>query len=345
MNVALSPYHLTSHEPAALAALLLCNRAATFLPTPAAGVSRENVQLALRRSPRYERLLESWRWSVPLWRAGVLASLENGDDPAADVRAAAQRAQKDSACAGVQPFLHERLFDSPAPGRGGAPDDGLPHRSLDLLSADILKGGPDPGISIPVAAGLDRFAARHHFVAVRSGGQSVRTAGGSSGHTRSIARTVVQRAERMLSPALATIAVPVFVQASALTLLACRHAAQPQRTLLAAALNETGQQHPTGAANGHDAAQRVRKAAAAFGLAFDTFAADLRGKDDDSGRQVLTGFVRLSVTRLPLDAALSAACVAARTLRGGARPRPATHAPEGCFVALTVEPMALEPAL
>lgn len=75
MDLALSPYDLTLLDPAALAACLLGERVATFLPVPAAGLDREQVATALATSPRYARLLESWRWSVPLWREGVISSL------------------------------------------------------------------------------------------------------------------------------------------------------------------------------------------------------------------------------------------------------------------------------
>ena len=39
MLIAVSPYHMTTREPAAMAALLLASRVVTILPTPEVGMS------------------------------------------------------------------------------------------------------------------------------------------------------------------------------------------------------------------------------------------------------------------------------------------------------------------
>ena len=57
-----------------MAALVLADRVVTLVPQPAAGVSRADVRAAVRNSPRYLRLMESWRWSSPLWNCGLISS-------------------------------------------------------------------------------------------------------------------------------------------------------------------------------------------------------------------------------------------------------------------------------
>jgi hypothetical protein len=36
------------------------------------------------------------------------------------------------------------------------------------VAADLLKGGPDPAITVPLAAGIDQFAMRHGAAVARS---------------------------------------------------------------------------------------------------------------------------------------------------------------------------------
>jgi hypothetical protein len=60
MLIVASPYHLTTREPAAMAALLLARQVVTLLPTPleGAGSSRE-AMAAARCVPTYRALVES----------------------------------------------------------------------------------------------------------------------------------------------------------------------------------------------------------------------------------------------------------------------------------------------
>jgi hypothetical protein len=62
MLVAVSPYHLTTREPAAIAALLLADRVVTLLPGP----DRRGAELAAERLPHYLDFVLTWEWSVPL---------------------------------------------------------------------------------------------------------------------------------------------------------------------------------------------------------------------------------------------------------------------------------------
>jgi hypothetical protein len=86
MLVALSPYHLTTREPVAMAALLLAERVVTLLPRPIRG--RREAENAAERVPRYLDLMLSWRWSQPLWEAGVICASLDGHEAAADVQEA-----------------------------------------------------------------------------------------------------------------------------------------------------------------------------------------------------------------------------------------------------------------
>ena len=147
MRLALNPYHLTSREPALMAALVLGEQVVTLLPVPHTGLAREDVALAMRQSPSYSRLLDSWRWSIPLWLESVVVSLHDGADAMDQVRAASRRVAVEDGWAALKPFMHHKIFES-----------GPPIEFLDRLSADLLKGGPDPGFSLPVASGLDAFA-------------------------------------------------------------------------------------------------------------------------------------------------------------------------------------------
>lgn len=193
MLIVASPYHLTTREPAAMAALLLARQVVTLLPTPleGAGSSRE-AMAAARRVPTYRALVESWSWTQPLWEAQVLTSHVEGKSPAQDMFEVGQKIAGEAALGPLRQFTNEQFFD----------DD---REYLGALAADLLKGGPDPGISVPLAAGLDRFAARHNLSIARSAPQSL-----------------AQRAEATLATDVQTVVVPILLQASALRLLHAR---------------------------------------------------------------------------------------------------------------------------
>jgi len=319
---------------------LLCfDRVFTYLPVPASGETREDIRAALRMSPRYERFLESWRWSVPLWRAGVIASrldpapATGSADPATEIAGASARIESAPPFKVVAGFLHKHMFRA-----GDTAPLALGPRPLDAVSADLLKGGPDPGVSVPIVAGLDQFAGRHGFVALRSGGVGQRRGG--------VASSLAQRAEERLAPTLLTVAVPVLSQCGANTLLAARTATKPLRIAFDTALKDLVAHRTPAAA----AATRATARALADGLA--AFFAPLEGKDDDSGKQVRSTFVRAALSIMPPDASLIAACAAARSLRGGPIVSPAqssTGRGSKCdtdpppFVALSVEPMSASP--
>jgi hypothetical protein len=127
-----------------------------------------------------------------LWRAGVLSSHVAGDSPVGDMFDVGQKIAAEDALGPLRQFTNEGLYDDE-------------RTYLGALAADLLKGGPDPGISVPLAAGLDRFAARHGMVIARSAPVSL-----------------AQRAEAGLATSTHALVVPILVQASAERLLYVR---------------------------------------------------------------------------------------------------------------------------
>ncbi len=364
MDLALSPYHLTTRDPAALAALLLGDSVTTMLPTPVSGSEeREQVALALRRSPPYARMLDSWRWAMPLFRSGIVSSLCRGEDALEDARAVCRRLAEEADWSRLRPFLHPEAF---AGGEG----------YLDGVSTDILKGGPDPGWSLPIVAGLDALALRRGLIVVRAGGAGAgvggthaRGGGGRSGAGGGgLGRggggvwrgSTAQQAEWRLGESCFTVAAPVLTQAGPGTIEAARRElAQPLADLrsaidvcFAASLG-VGEGGAGGGGGGGGGGERIRAAARVYGQAFEAFIRGRggRGQDDDEGRQVLDAFVRVSGVRLPADAAMLAALVAASQLGlgagGGARSRSGSGAAAAAvrpLPALVIELMNVTPA-
>jgi hypothetical protein len=283
---ALSPYHLVTREPAAMAALVLGTRTVTLMPHPPSGTSRESVELAVRRSPRYLRLMEAWRWSMPLWRVGVIATRVGaegeGEEANAVVPAVYDDIRNDAALAELRPLTRS----------ADALSDDKPDAFLDAMAADLLRGGPDPGISIPLNAALERFSERHGLVVVRGAASSI-----------------AQRAESRLGAKFFSFAVPMLVQAGAERLLLLRHDLEgPLRALRKAMLAsfEGGTPHPA-----------LAPAAARFGEVFRLWTEQGLGKgDDETGHRVMTAFVSVTGMQMPADAVLRSSRAAVRSVGG-----------------------------
>ncbi|MFG0305343.1 MAG: hypothetical protein ACF8Q5_03920 [Phycisphaerales bacterium JB040] len=291
MLLALSPYHLTSREPAAMAALTLADRVVTLIPTPAAMGDAVAVRAAAERSARFVELLETWRWSTPLWDADLVASAFEDEDARADVERVISELDTDPALADLQ-----RMFPPRARSHAGETAE---ESILNAIARDLLRAGPNPAISIPVAAGLDRFAARHDLIAVRAAGPSL-----------------AQVAESRLATRLFRIAIPVLTQASAERLLEARASLLAPLENLRDALNEA----IVGIEQHH-----ARTAGAEYTDAFEAEReALLRPETDDTMPRVRADTVVIEGVRLPPDAVLASSLTAARKARG--RPAPA-HEP------------------
>src|SRR3954469_15040776 len=111
MRVAVSPYHLTTKEPAAPVAFLLADSVVTMLPAPFNGGRRHAEELSAR-IPRYLDFIQSWRWTVPLWNAGVVASALAGEDASEDVRAVCARIADDDRFGPLRPLMRPELFET-----------------------------------------------------------------------------------------------------------------------------------------------------------------------------------------------------------------------------------------
>ncbi len=296
LNLALSPYHLTSLEVGAMAALQLGDTIVTWLPTPPGGETREALAEAVAHSPRYRRVLETWARLGPLWSSGLLRSLAlatNAADPPSphapspdaltSILAAAHRLERDPAWAALRGFAHAEAFN---------PAD----ESLDELCADLLKGGPDPGLALPITSGLDAFALAHALTSVRSVGaaaglrQSLSTAGLSAG-------SLAQQAEARLARVTLSIGLPLLTQASAKTIMLARDVLEQERLALATAIAA-------------GSATAARAASASYAAAFKDRLGHVIGRDDDRRARVVGGFASLHLRETPADAAFMAAMLA-----------------------------------
>ncbi len=289
MLMAVSPYHLTTREAPAMAALLLAERVVTMMPTPSAHQREEDVRRATELAPGYLAFMESWSWSMPLWKAGVIAPVLAGDDPAGDVRHALERITADDRYAELRPFMRPELFDGD-------------ERSLDVISSDVLKGGPDPAISVPVAAGIDAFASRYGVCVARATPTSI-----------------AQRAEEQMGERLFAMCLPVVIQAEAERLLDARRRLAPELADLHSALRAVlDEPDDTSRA---DLAEAGRRYSEAFKIEHDAICTN----DDPDDIRVVTAHATLTAIRLPSDAVLKSSAAAARAV-GTARRRTASRA-------------------
>lgn len=278
LAIAVLPHHLTTREAPAMASLLLGSFVVTAVPAPASGDSVASARAAAAQAPAYRGMVRSWAWSEALWREGVLTGGLDGEAAIDEVQAAASRVARDPACRALLPLM-----------RGIDPADEAAY--LNTLAADLLKGGPDPGVLLPVSAGLDRFAARHGLIVARSAPSSL-----------------AQKAEARLAPPSRPVALPVFLQADASRLLHAREVLLRELEDLRAELIERDADlaHDPGA----EARPALERAAGAYAAAFDSSRGELF--DDAPGDEVraVEGVVSITLARLPIDAVLRSSVAA-----------------------------------
>ena len=285
MRIAVSPYHLTTREPPAMAALLLGDEVVTMRPAPEGG--RDAAETAAEALPAYRALLESWGWTTALWRDGVIGAQADSDDPSDDVLDCLAELHSDDRMAELRPLL--RFM-------------GDTDRFLEIAAGDLLRGGPDPGVSVPVAAGLDRFASRHGLVVARA-------------HPVSVA----QRAEERIGKRLGSFAVPVLIEAEGPRLLEARVVLAGSLDALRAEFDSACERAWVGRAVEPDP---LRTTARAMTAAFEAARAHLTRPDDESGRCVRAATVSCTLVRMPADAVFVSSLAAARAMgrRGDDRP-------------------------
>lgn len=315
MIIAVSPYHITTREPVAMAALLLADRVVTWLPAP--GATPGEAAKAATRVPSYLDMMLSWQWSVPLWEAGVIGSTVAGEEAAGDVRHIHAQIATQDRYRPLRSLMRADLLDT---------DDAYLH----ALAEDVLKGGPDPAITVPLAAGIDRFAMRHRLAVARSSPSSV-----------------VQKAEARLGDRLFAVVVPALLQGSGERILAVREALDAELSDLRAALSAeaTGPREA-----GRARSERLDDAAAAYARSFDRQRGELLATEDDEVRAV-DGAISITGVLLPGDAVLTSSLAALRSLGSGsveaaapARARPGDLGEPGTL-AFMVKVLGRVPAL
>jgi hypothetical protein len=284
MLIVVSPYHLTTREPAAMASLLLAEGVVTMLPAPHDAHDRTRVEQTAAALPNYLRFMESWRWTLPLWREGVIGSAIEGEQPASEVRRAYRRIASEPDFATLRALMKQELFEN---------EDTY----LDAVSRDVLRAGPDPGITVPVAAGLDAFAAKF-----------------GAGVARSEPASVVQRAEARLGQRVLGVAIPVLLQASARKVLLARRALRESLDPLRSAMADI----PVASGDAlRDAVGQVNLAAREYSAAFNDVREELLAPDEDDEDddiRVVEGTASITGLLLPADAALRASLSALRAL-------------------------------
>jgi hypothetical protein len=268
-----SPYHLTTREPAAMGMLQLARRGVTLLLAP----REEGADAARREAARsgvYRRYVESWAWAECLFREGLVETMDAGSDPVEAVREACVRLGEDPACAPLRAYLRPGLFE----------DD---RAYLTLAAGDVLKAGPDPGVSLPIAAGLDAFAAERGMVVARSAPNSL-----------------AQQAEARLGRVVFRMSLPAVVQGSGERILLVRALLEGQRDRLARIVSEAFETGSPG---------ELRAAAASYAAAFERERDHITappGPGEADEVRVVVGEISVVGMRLPGDAVVRSSLIA-----------------------------------
>ncbi len=280
MIIAVSPYHLTTREPAALVAMLLAERVVTMLPAPLQGKQWGAVKAAAEQVPRYLEFMKTWQWTMPLWESGVITSSLEGQEAVDELRPVCNRIDEEERLAPLRLLMKPELFEDH-------------ERYLDAFALDLLKAGPDPGLTVPVASGLDSFASRHGAAVARSEPASV-----------------VQKAEAALGREVFSVAIPVLLQADSERILEARELLQDEldnfREALSAIVDGTSH-NGSGTAN-------LTAAAKAYSKAFEEHRDILIAPSEDDEQRVIDGTVVITGVRLPADAVLDSSLSAMRAL-------------------------------
>lgn len=277
MIILVSPYHMTTREPAAMASLALAEYVVTAIPTPAGAATREAVTQAAERVSYYADLMHRWEWARPLFDAGVCGTAMSGEDPLDDILNISRAIDEDDRYAGLRPFMRTVLEEQG--------DD-----MLRALCRDVIRTGPDPAISVPVTASLDRFAYRHNLVVARS-------------HERSQA----QRYEAKLALPILRFALPLILQGPGDRVLEFRGRLMEELDILRAALEATDE-------------SAARAAADAVAVGVEQERIELTRIDDPDDPRVVIGLVSVTLAELPVDAVLTASSLAAASVLGHEQP-------------------------
>lgn len=297
LHLVISPYSLCSHDAAAMAGLLLAGQALTFLPRSLAAVPVDRGRAL--HSAGYRQVIASVAWATPLVESGVLATSVAGEDAAPDFAEARRRVATDADLAPLRRFVETRIEHDP-------------DRALDRLASDLTRSGPDPSISVPLAAALDALAERHAYTVLRTDGPSL-----------------AQQAERARERRLFACSVPVLVQASTERLIETRRRLAPELD----ALREAAESCLDGLAD----ESAVREAAADYADAYDRSRHHIeRPEEDPDDPQVRSAEIVLAGVAHAPDHALACSAMAARRVssRPSEQPQPSSLTARSLIVRL-----------
>lgn len=273
LHLVVSPYSLCSRDAAAMSAMLLAGQALTYLPRslePAA-VSRDVVMGSIG----FRRVMSAVAWATPMLEQGVLATSIEGEDGAEDFARARRRIGGEPALSSLRRFVETRA----------EPD---PQLAIERLARDLTRDGPDPSISVPLAAALDALAERHAYAVLRVDGPSL-----------------AQRAERAREHMLFGCSVPALVQASPERVLETRRRLEPELESLRAACEAC--------LDGFAEEVAVRDAATDFANAYDRSREHIeRPEEDDTDPMVRSAEIVLTGVAHESDHALACSALAAR---------------------------------
>lgn len=313
MRIGVLPYHLVTREPPATAALLLGDEVVTCVPGPV-GANATVAAQAATRAPAFRSLVKSWAWSEQLWREGVIRSDVDGHEVIDEALTVRRQIELDDRYTALRPLMRESANDEDA--------------YLNAVAADLLKGGPDPGVLLPITAALDRTAAARGLVVARA-------------HASSVA----QRAEESLALPRGSIVLPLFLQADTTRILHARDVlADPLNALRDAIDTLLEEGEPRG----------LETAARDYARAFEASREDLHDDAPYDDVRLVEGAASLIFTLLPSDAVLRSSLAAMGEIGLGA-PIPSRRSPladsrspvpydaaEGrLFLAMTVRPLGL----
>ncbi len=283
---AVNPYEFHARSIGLYAALTVADGVVAALPDAAsAGVHPEDA-------PRLVEAVGSWAWSAPLWRAGVLGRHVEGAQPEHDVESVYREIAAREDWSALRPLVHADLRADPT-------------RHMEAVVRDLTHGGINPGLSIPVACGFERFAARHGLLLFRSPGTSKTT-----------------KLEESRTTTVARLSVPILEGVEGAMLLRVREALEAELVSLRAALGEVLAIATTAGAEPADVrdAQEALLAPAASMVhaAFDERRQSLVEEAEHEGDRCRVRHVTLTLCTGEPDGVLRAAAEAARVLTGPA---------------------------
>lgn len=308
MRAAVSPYEVGPAGLGVAAALQVAEGCVTAIPAAMAEVRAVGLARAVEESPETARLVESWAWAGPLWSRGVLGAVwdepseaEGGGSLESDVTALTGEIARRSDLPGLARVVGGRR----AVETGGGPITAV--APAGVLARDVLLGGADPGVTVPMAAGLERFAARWGLVRWLADDPA----------------SVAGKLERRLTRRLASVTLPIVVDGDAGLILEVREACAEGFGAVRAGLAEAAAMDAAGASAVDLSAFGREALDPASSAAEESFRAEEASLNDRAagGRAAM---VRLELAACEPDSALRAAEAAAR--RMGAGPGAGTRA-------------------